>query len=263
MKVHPTAIVEDGASLGEGVEIGPFSLIGSEAVVGDETIIGSHVVLEGMVRIGRKNRIGHGSVIGGGPQDLGFKSETKSRVEIGEGNVFREHCTVHRGTAEGSATIVGAGNFLMAGAHVGHNCQVGDHVIIANSCLLGGYVRIGDRAFLGGGSAFHQYTRVGRLVITQGNSGFGKDLPPFVVAAQINQVAGLNIVGMRRAGFTAAEREEVKRAFKLLYRSGLNTRQALEKAAEMEWTDRGREFFDFVTGAGARGISAYRNSSAD
>ena len=122
-------------------------------------------------------------------------------MEIGNRNIIREHCTIHRGTAEDSATHLGDENFLMAGAHLGHNSHVGDGVIIANNCLLGGYVRIGDRAFLGGGTVFHQYTRVGRLVITQGNSGFGKDIPPFVVAAQRNVIVGLNTVGLRRAGF--------------------------------------------------------------
>ncbi len=263
MSIHSTAIIEEGAWLGEGVEVGPFSLIGAEAVVGDGTIIRSHVVIEGAVRIGRQNQIGHGSILGGAPQDLGFASATKSGIELGDDNVIREYCTIHRGTAEGSSTIVGNGNFLMAGAHLGHNCRIGNNVVIANNCLLGGYVRVDDRAFLGGGSVFHQYVRIGRLVITQGNSGFGKDLPPFVVAAQINLVAGLNIVGLRRAGFSAADRDEVKRAFKLLYRSGLNTRQALEKSAEMEWTQHGREFFDFVAEAGTRGIVPSRNSSAD
>lgn len=263
MKVHPTAVVEEGASLGKGVEIGPFSLIGPETVVGDDTIIHAHVVIEGAVRIGQKNRVGHGSIIGGPPQDLGFKPETKSRVEIGDGNVIREHCTINRGTAEGSATVLGDGNFLMAGAHIGHNCQVGNGVIIANSCLLGGYVRVGDRAFLGGGSVFHQYMRIGRLVITQGNSGFGKDIPPFVVAAQRNVIAGLNTIGLRRAGFSAPEREELKRAFKLLYRSGLNTRQALDEAKKAEWGHLGREFFDFVAQAGTRGIVPYRRAMPD
>ena len=208
MKVHPTAVVEAGATLGANVEVGPFSFIGPEAVIGDETIIRSHVVLEGSVRIGRRNCIGHGSIVGGPPQDLGFKTETKSLVEIGNDNVIREHCTIHRGTAEDSVTVVGDGNFLMAGAHIGHNCQVGNGVIIANNCLLGGYVRVGDRAFLGGGSVFHQFMRIGRLVITQGNSGFGKDIPPFVVAAQRNVIAGLNTIGLRRAGLNGAERDE-------------------------------------------------------
>lgn len=263
MSIHPTAIIEKGALLGHGVEVGPFSFIGPEVVVGDGTIVRSHVVLEGAVRIGRNNNIGHGSIIGGAPQDLGFAPDTKSGIEIGDSNVIREYCTIHRGTAEGSSTVVGNENFLMAGAHLGHNCQIGNNVIIANNCLLGGYVRVADRAFLGGGSAFHQYVRIGRLVITQGNSGFGKDLPPFVVAAQINAVAGLNVVGLRRAGFSAADRDEVKRAFKLLYRSGLNTRQALDRSAEMEWTQHGREFFDFVRQAGTRGIVPYRSSSTD
>lgn len=261
MKVHPTAIVEKGAALGPGVEVGPFSIIGPEATVGAETIIGSHVVIEGPVRIGQRNCIGHGSIIGGAPQDLGFKPETKSRVEIGEGNVIREHCTIHRGTAEGSATVIGDGNFLMAGAHIGHNCQIRNGVIIANNCLLGGHVLIGDGAFLGGGSVFHQYIRIGRLAITQGNSGLSKDIPPFVVAAEVNTIAGLNVVGLRRAGLSGAERDEVKRAFKLLFRSSLNTRQALEKSAEIEWGPQGREFFAFVAQAGTRGIAAYRGTA--
>lgn len=263
MSVHPTAIIEEGATLGRSVEVGPFSFVGREVVIGDDTIIRSHVVLEGSVRLGRKNSIGHGAIIGGTPQDLGFQPQTRSRVEIGDGNVIREHCTVHRGTAEGSATIIGEGNLLMAGAHVGHNCQIGNGVIIANNCLLGGYVRIGDRAFLGGGSVFHQYMRVGRLALTQGNSGFSKDIPPFVVAAEVNLIAGLNVVGLRRAGLSGPERDEAKRAFKLLYRSNLNTRQALAKSGEMQWGTLGREFFDFVAQAGTRGIAPYRRSPTD
>jgi UDP-N-acetylglucosamine acyltransferase len=261
MKIHPTAIVDPQASLGADVEIGPFVFIGPGVTIGDGTVVGSHVVIEGSVRIAKNNSIGHGSIVGGLPQDLAFKAETRSRVEIGDGNIIREHCTIHRGATEDSATQVGDGNFLMAGAHLGHNVQVGDGVIIANNCLLGGYVRIGDRAFLGGGTVFHQYTRVGRLVITQGNSGFGKDIPPFVVAAQRNVIAGINIIGLRRAGFGKAERDELKAAFKLLYRSGLNTRQALEKSAERQWGQLGREFFDFVAEAGPRGLVPYRRRS--
>ena len=258
MKVHPTALVDSNATLAPGVEIGPFAIVGAQAVIGEHSVIHSHVVIEGEVRIGRRNVIGAGSVIGGPPQDLGFKPETRSRVEIGDENVIREHCTIHRGTAEGSATVVGKGNFLMAGAHIGHNCRIGDGVIIANSCLLAGYVEVDDRAFLGGGSTFHQLTHVGRLVMVQGNSGFGKDIPPFVLAAEVNYAVGVNILGLRRAGFGAAERDEIKRAFKLLYRSGLNLRQALERAAQSEFGPLGREFFEFVATARKRGIIAYR-----
>ena len=259
MKIHPTAVVDAAAVIGTDVEIGPFSIIGPHAVIGDGCVIKSHVVLEGAVKLGPRNFIGHGAIIGAPPQDLAFKSERQSSVEIGARNVIREHCTIHRGTAEGTATRLGEGNFLMAGAHVGHNCSIGNDVIIANNCLLGGYVRIDDRAFIGGGTTFHQHTHVGRLVMVQGSSGFGKDIPPFLVAGEKNLVFGVNVVGLRRAGFTTVERDEIKRAFKLLYRSGLNTGQALSKAAEMDFTPLGREFFAFVEDARQRGIAPYRH----
>ena len=177
--------------------------------------------------------------------------------------MIREYCTIHRGTAEGSATVMGSKNFLMVGAHLAHNCRIGDGVIIANNCLLAGYVEVQDHAFLGGGSVFHQYVRVGQRAITQGLSGIGQDLPPFLLAAQRNSVVGLNTLGLRRAGYSAAEREELKRAFKLLYRSGYNTRQALEKADEGEWGERGRAFFEFVRQAGRRGIAPYVGKGPD
>ncbi len=261
MKVHPTAAVDPGAALADDVEIGGFAVVGSDVVIGAGTIIQSHVVLEGPVRIGARNVIGHGSIIGGPPQDLGFKAETRSSVEIGDDNVIREHCTIHRGTANDSATTLGNGNLLMAGAHLGHNCRVGDGVIIANNCLLGGYVSIDDRAFLGGGTTFHQNVHVGRLVITQGSSAFSKDIPPFLLAAERNFVFGVNNLGLRRAGMSAAERDEIKRAFKLLYRCGLNTGQAVARAAESEFGPLGREFFEFVANARKRGIVPYRHAA--
>ncbi len=260
MKIHPTALIERGAQLGKNVEIGPFSIIGSEAVIGDDSVIQSHVVLEGAIRMGASNVIGHGSIIGGPPQDLSFKTETRSAVEIGDRNVLREHCTVHRGTAEGSATIIGHDNLLMVGSHLGHNCRLGSHVFIANNCLLGGYVTIDDGAFLGGGSIFHQFMHVGRLAMIQGGSGFSQDIPPFLIAAEINFVFGVNAVGLRRAGFSPAERDEIRRAFKLLYSSGLNTKQALVKANEMMFGPTAQEFFDFVRAAGKRGIAPYRHA---
>lgn len=254
MKIHQTAIVDAGAQIGAEVEIGPFSIVGAEAVIGEKCVIQSHVVIEGSVQLGAGNFIGHGSIIGSAPQDLSFQPQTKSRIEIGNGNVIREHCTIHRGATEGSATVLGDGNFLMVGAHVGHDCKIGNGVVIVNDCLLAGHVRIDDRAFIGGGSRFHQGIRIGRVVMAEGR--FTKNLPPFVIAAK-NQVFGVNILGLRRAGFSPADRDEIKRAFKLLYTSGLNTKQALEKAAESEFGAVGREFFDFVSEAGKRGIVSY------
>ena len=254
MKIHPTAIVDPGAQIGTNTEIGPFSVIGAQAVIGERTVIQSHVVIEGDVVIGASNFIGHGAIIGAPPQDLSFLPERKTKIEIGNENVIREYCTIHRGSAEGSATKIGDNNFLMVGVHVGHNCEINDNVIIANNCLLAGHVLVDDQAFLGGGSTFHQNMHVGRLVMVQGSSAFGKDLPPFTIAAERNSIFGVNVVGLKRAGFSAKDREEIKDAFKLLYASGLNISQALEKAATINFGAPAREFFEFVAKAKKRGI---------
>jgi UDP-N-acetylglucosamine acyltransferase len=253
-KIHPTAIVDEGAKIGVGVEIGPFSIVGPQAVLGEKTILQSHVVIEGEVTIGSGNLIGHGALIGAPPQDVSFTPERKTKVEIGNNNVIREYCTIHRGTADGSSTKIGDKNFLMTGAHIGHNCEIGNNVVIANNCLLAGFVRVDDGAFLGGGSTFHQFMHIGRLVMVQGSSAFGKDLPPFVIAAERNSVFGVNVVGLRRAGFGAKERDEIKAAFKLVYMSGLNISQALEKASTMKLGAPAREFVEFVANAKKRGI---------
>ena len=150
----------------------------------------------------------------------------------------------------------------MAGAHIGHNCVIGNNVIIANNCLLAGHVRVDDGAFLGGGSTFHQFMHVGRFVMVQGSSAFGKDLPPFVIAAERNSVFGVNVVGLRRAGFSVKDREEIKMAFKLLYETGLNVSQALEKAVTVKFGAPAREFFDFVANAKKRGICPLKRGGA-
>jgi len=262
--VHLTAIIGSGAKIGDEVEIGPHSIFGGEVKIGRGTTIGANVVIENQVSIGEKNRIGHGTIIGSDPQDMSLTPERRSGVEIGDGNLIREYCTIHRGALEGSLTRIGNENFLMVGAHVGHNCVVGNKVIIANNVLLAGNVEIADQAFIGGGTTFHQNMRVGRLVMVQGSSAFGKDLPPFTLAAERNAIVGLNVVGLRRARFSVEQRQEIKRAFKLIYTSGLNTRQALEKSREMEWGELGREFFDFVAEAlTRRGLCPYRTAAQE
>src|SRR6184192_2763466 len=263
LKVHPTAIVDACAQIGADVEIGPFSIIGPQVSIGEKTIVQSHVVIEGEVAIGSGNFIGHGAIIGTPPQDVSFSPERKTRVQIGNDNVIREYCTIHRGSPDGSATKIGDKNFLMAGAHIGHNCLIGNNVIIANNCLLAGHVQVDDGAFLGGGSTFHQHMHIGRLVMVQGSSAFGKDLPPFVIAAERNSVFGVNVVGLRRAGFSVQDRDELKAAFKLLYMSGLNISQALEKAAAMEFGAAAREFFAFVAPARKRGICPYKSGATE
>ena len=258
MSIHASALIAAGAHISPDADIGPYVVIGPQVSIGSKSIVQAHVVIEGFVTIGSGNFIGPGCVIGSAPQDLSFSTDRKTTVQIGNDNVIREYCTIHRGSAEGSATTVGNKNFLMVGAHLGHNCAIGNHVIIANNCLLAGHVRVDDHAFLGGGSTFHQNMRVGRLVMVQGSSAFGKDLPPFTMAAERNAVFGLNIIGMRRAGFNAVQREDIKAAFRLLYLSGLNLSQAQEKAASTSFGELGREFFEFVAEAKKRSVCPYR-----
>ncbi len=249
--IHPEA------RLDAGVSVGPYAVIEGAARIGAGCVIQAHAIVGGHVTLGEGNVIGYGAVIGGDPQDLAFRSHIGSHVQIGNGNTIREYCTIHRGTAEGSATVVGNGCFLMAGAHLAHNVHLGDHVIIANNALLGGHVQIDDRVFIGGGCVFHQHIRVGGLAVCQGASAFSKDVPPFAMAAERNGVAGLNAVGLRRAGFSAAQRSEIKEAFALLYRRGLNVAQAMAAAGTRPWTEPGRAFWDFVAAAGKRGLCDY------
>ena len=254
--IHPTAVIDPAARLGEGVTLGPYAVIEGPAELGDGCTLEAHATLTGRVRLGRGCRVGHGAVVGGWPQDLAFKPETDSGVEIGDETTLREHCTIHRGTAPGSVTRVGSRCLLMAGAHLGHNAQVGDQVILANHALLGGYVEIGDRVFVGGGSVFHQFVRVGRGAMIQGLSAFSKDVPPFTLGAERNTVFGLNVVGLRRSGMAAAERAEIKEAFRLLYVSGRNVSQALAVARERRWGAAAGEFWAFAEGAKKRGLCA-------
>ena len=258
MKIHPTAIISPKAKIADDVEIGPYVCIEGPAVIGSGCVIQAHAVLSGSVRLGKNNTIGYGAIIGAIPQDRAFHPRIKSKVIIGDDNNIREYCTIHRGTTEGSATTVGNHNFLMAGTHLGHNVKVGNNVIIANNVLLAGHVEVQDRVFIGGGTACHQYVRLGQIAVSQGVNGLSKDVPPFTIVAR-DLVIGLNDIAQRRAGFTPAQRQEVKNAFKLLYRSGLNTTQALERAKEEKWNEVGRIFFEFVAQAKKRGICDSRS----
>ena len=253
---HPTAVIHPDAILADDIEIGPYAVIEGAARIGSGCIIQAHAIIGAHVEMGERNEIGYGAVIGGDPQDFAFKKSTQSRVQIGDGNRIREHVTIHRGTAEGSATVIGDQCFLMAGAHLGHNVRLGSHVVIANNAMLGGHVSVEDRVFIGGGCVFHQHMRIGRLAICQGASGFSKDIPPFTMAAGRNSVAGLNVVGLRRAGLDAAQRAEIKAAFTLLYRKGFNLTQALATARQRTWSEEGRAFWEFVGTTGKRGICA-------
>ncbi len=241
MKIHPTA------------QISPRALIGDDVEIGADCIVQANAVIEGRTTLGERNFVGYGAVIGAPPQDFAFKDGVLSETRIGNGNTFREYVTIHRGTKEGTATVVGDGCYLMVATHLGHNVQLGNRVIIANNCLLAGYVEVGDGAVLGGGTVFHQFLRVGRMAMVRGGTRFGKDIPPYVSADGENLLSGINAVGLRRSGFSADVRMEIKRAFKLMYRSGLNTKQALEKARESVWSEETQVFFDFIASS-KRGV---------
>ena len=218
---HPTALVSDDAVLPADVTIGPFAVIEGPVTVGPGCVIHSHARLIGPLTLGANNEVGSGAVLGGAPQHLGYKGEVTS-VEIGDGNVFREHVTVHRGMPAGAGpgtgvTRIGHRNFFMAGSHVAHDCVVGDEVLFANSALIGGHVTVGDRAFISGNSAVHQFCRVGRLAFLSGASASSKDIPPFFVMQDVNYVRGLNLVGMKRAGVPPAERVAIRKAYRIIY----------------------------------------------
>ena len=232
MSIHSSAVIHPDAKIGRGTIVGPYAVIDEHVDIGADCSIGAHAVIHPYTRMGTGSRVHSGAVIGDWPQDMAF-SGVVSHVDIGAGCVFREGVTVHRGTKEGTVTRIGDRCYLMANSHVAHNCVLGSDVIMANGVLLGGYVEIGDRAFLSGNCVVHQFIRIGRLAMMSGLSALSKDLPPFCIAQNVsaNRVSALNVVGMRRAGLAPDDRASVKRAFKLLYRSGLNVKQAV---AEMK-----------------------------
>jgi UDP-N-acetylglucosamine acyltransferase len=226
--IHPAAVIHPKARLDSTVRVGPGAVIDEGVELGAECVVGPHVYLTGLTVIGPRNRFHAGCVIGDAPQDVKYDG-TPTRTRIGGDNVFREHVTVHRSTTPDGETIIGSHNMLMANAHVGHNSRIGDHVILVNGVLLGGYARVDDRAFLSGYSMVHQFTRVGTLALMHGGATVSKDLPPFTIARHFNRTLGLNVVGLRRAGITSAERLELKRLYRILFLSGIPLREALAR----------------------------------
>ncbi len=278
--IHPAALIDPAAELAADVHVGPCAVIEAGARVGPGCRIEAHAQLVGRVTLAEGVTIGRGAVIGGDPQDLSFDPATDSSVEIGPHCVLREHVTIHRGSKPGAVTRVGAHNFLMVGAHLGHDVQLGDHNVIANQVLFGGHVVMGHRCFVGGGSVFHQFVRVGDFCMVQGLSGFSKDLPPFTMAAGVNHVVGLNIVGLRRNGFSTTDRLQIKRAFDHFYRSGHNFSQALAaldrantnagptpddppgdgNTDAASWQPPARAFFEFFRQPTKKGVCAFQSN---
>jgi UDP-N-acetylglucosamine acyltransferase len=245
--IHPTAIIAPSAVIGTGVSVGPFAFIGDQCVVGDNCVIAMRATLERNVTLATGVKIGIGSVVGGDPQDLKYKGE-HTTVEIGENTVVREYATINRGTSHSLKTSVGSGSFLMSYVHLAHDCQIGNGVIIGNGTQLAGHVAIDDRAIVSGLVAVHQFARIGRHSFVGGCSRVAKDVPPFLKAVgNPVKLYGLNSVGLQRSGFDDALVRELKRAYRLVFRSELNVSQAMERArAELQPFDEVTAFLKFI-----------------
>jgi UDP-N-acetylglucosamine acyltransferase len=228
--------------------------------VGPHCLIGPHVYLTGQTSIGSHNRFFCGCVIGEAPQDLKYRGDPTS-LRIGDHNTFRENATVNRSSIAGEETVIGSHNYLMAQSHVAHNSRIENHAILANGALLAGHVLVQDRAIISGNCLVHQFVRVGTLAIMQGGSAISKDLPPFTVARGHNGMCGLNTVGLRRAGFTPAQRLELKKLYRILFRSGLSLLEAVEVAQREFQSEIARQMIDFVAVA-KRGFPRDTGSTA-
>ena len=230
--IHPSAIVAPNAELGEGVEIGPFCIVEAGTRIGAGSTLESNVIIKRGTSIGTNCRLMPHIILGGEPQDMKFKGE-ESFVRIGNNNILREMVTIHRATGEGQATIIGDDNLLMAYVHFGHNCVVGDGNMISNSTGVSGHVTIEDKCVIGGFVGIHQFVHIGKMAIVGGLSKVVQDVPPFCMAdGRPSKIHGLNVRGLRRNGVEQEQRNQISKAFKLLYRSELNTTQALERIHE-------------------------------
>lgn len=261
--IHPTAMIHPEAKLADDVIVGPYVVIDGPAEIAAGCKIEAHAQLVGRVVLGKGTLIGRAAILGAEPQDKAFDPSTESAVIVGKGNVIREHVTIHRGSKPGGATRLGDGNFLMVGAHLAHDVVLGDGNILANACLLAGHVEVGDRTFIGGGAVFHQFIRIGDSCVIQGNGSFGKDIPHYCAAMRTNRITGLNVIGLRRQGFTAAQRAQIKEMFRLLFCSGRNLSAAVVSAATRDWEEPARRLLEFAAAPSRRGICPWRRGTAE
>ncbi|WP_420404782.1 acyl-ACP--UDP-N-acetylglucosamine O-acyltransferase [Nisaea sp.] len=254
-KIHPSAIVDPAAQIGSGVEIGPYSVIGPDVVLGDGCRLKSHVVIEGRTRVGAETEIFPFASIGQIPQDLKYGGEP-SELHIGAKNVIREHVTMNPGTEGGGMlTKVGDGCLFMAGSHVAHDCAVGDNVILANNATLAGHVSVGEFAILGGLSAVRQFCRIGKHAMIGGLTGVENDVIPFgTVMGDRARLSGLNLIGLKRRGFTAEQISELRKAYRLLFADEGTFQERVEEVArEYEDHEAVAEIVAFIRATGSRG----------
>ncbi len=257
MAIHETAIVDPKAEIDPTVEIGPYAVVEGPVRIGANTKILHHGCVTGWTEIGQGCEIHPFAVIGGAPQDLTYHGE-ESWCRIGDETVIREGATIHRSATAGAETRIGNGCFIMATCHIGHDCRFGDRVIQASGSSLAGHVQVGDGAFIGGNTGIHQFVRIGELAMIGGVAAISMDVPPFFTATRFSECTGVNLVGMKRAGYDREQCAEMRSAYKRLYRSGLPFSQAVEELEATLMTEPGRKLVTFLRAPSKRGISGAR-----
>lgn len=258
--IHKTAIIGEFAKIGKNVKIGPYSIIENDTNIGDNSVIMEHVIIRKHTDIKSDCFIDSFAVIGGDPQDISFNRDTVSGISVGSHSVIREHATIHRATTENSNTIVGENCYIMACAHIGHDCILGDNVIMANCALLGGFAKIDDHCFIGGGAAVHQRVHVGEYTILGGYSATSLDLPPYVMSAGASRVVGLNIVGLKRANFSSEKIFELKRCLTNIYNTPgryCEIAQQMLDSGNFK-SEESKKFLKFFTSNSQQGIAPLR-----
>lgn len=253
MAIHPTAIVDRHAELDSSVQVGPYAIIDAHVRIAENAKVLHHAYVTGWTEIGAGCEIHPFAVVGHLAQHVEPTRE-RSFCRIGAGTIIREHATVHRGLTPEAETVIGENCLLFVSAHVAHDCRLGDGVQLINNVALGGHVTVGDRTVIGGGSNIHQHVRIGENVMFQGMTASSKDVPPFLIVAGFHTAVGINVVGMRRAGFSRQDRQEMKEAYKTLYRSGLTTPQAIDRIESMVTTEAAKRFVEFLRIPTKRGI---------
>jgi UDP-N-acetylglucosamine acyltransferase len=250
--IHSTAIVSTEAVVDPSAEIGPYVVIEGAVRIGAGTRVMAHAVIRGATTLGARNVVHPGVVLGGEPQDLAFR-DAETFLTIGDDNVFREHAQAHRGTLPGSATVIGNGNYFMQNAHVAHNCRIGDHTIVAGGALLAGHVELADRAFVSGNCVVHQHVRIGTLALMRGLSRTSRDVPPYCLIDGTHTVRGVNVTGLRRAGFSVARIAAIRGAVTALFGRPVHLGRALDRLEAESMTDDVRHLVAFIRGS-ARGV---------
>ncbi len=257
-QIHPTAVVDPGAKLGDHISVGPFCVIEEGVTVGDHCELACHVVLKGKTSLGQGNIVEDGAILGGRPQHLA--QHEPGDLIVGSHNTIRENVTIHAAMTHTAATRIGDHNLIMVNAHVAHDCQIGHHTILANNVMLAGHVSVADYAYLSGAVGVHQFCRVGAHAMVGGQSHVTKDIPPYVtVDGQTTRIVGLNLIGLRRRGFTSDEILQLKAAYRVIYRQGLTWREVLERLQDEFQTGPAAAFSSFFLG-GKRGFTLERRT---